>query len=584
MSTNPSSYDIVSGIVNSADVRGVYLDTASMEKLGGYFQTGVRRVNVVAIISSNSTAIIKETIARRIDFANLYKLMHTSRQYAACLRDLDYFLRYASYAILAGDRYILDERVLNGLAETYIALNVPINETVEFIRTMQEVVASIVGYEDSQVITDSFDYLCNQLTESSKAIPCRIAVSVKSLEDGHSWEPKNSYEWLNQDKLAQQIKQYGVENIIPLEDSAEGFFEALSHAPYGLRKQVWREREVMAALYQRMAIWEKIPGFISISVGRREVRGRNRLVGIINFVYGTPLELMYNKAGIPTLISVDSSIPELKESEKEIPIVLEDSDIPVYHSAQTRLDTTPSVSTTRLTVQSGDKIAGISSNGSEGSRVTLTAFVTAKGSSCNSNIVLPYLLTVHHGFLGYTDINICEQNEHMKIGEVICNTTFFHQQSLAEKLDIALVKLNTDQDYILKPYLRWVDEYPKKPVPILSGMPVQMFGGISEHILGAVDESMIIYPGPNQSIVPNFSVTVSSQPGDSGSLLVVGHHSKVPVPEFLEEYMSENWANLVYSMQGVLLAGSVRTPYGSKAIFRPMITVLHWLKLQLYLP
>jgi hypothetical protein len=124
-------------------------------------------------------------------------------------------------------------------------------------------------------------------------------------------------------------------------------------------------------------------------------------------------------------------------------------------------------------------------------------------------------------------------------------------------------------------------------MPILCGVPVQMYGSSSGHISGVIDESMIMYPGPNPSIVPNFSVTMSynqrTQPGDSGSLLVVGHESKVPVSDFLEEDISDDWSRLVYSMQGVLLAGSTGNMYGSKAIFRPMITILHWLKLQPYL-
>jgi hypothetical protein len=63
----------------------------------------------------------------------------------------------------------------------------------------------------------------------------------------------------------------------------------------------------------------------------------------------------------------------------------------------------------------------------------------------------------------------------------------------------------------------------------------------------------------------------------------VGHHSKLPVPDYLEEYISDDWHSLVYCMQGILLAGCVGTMYGNKAIFRPMINVLHWLKLQPYL-
>lgn len=44
---------------------------------------------------------------------------------AACLRDGEIVLRYISYALLAGDASVLDDRCLNGLKETYIALGVP---------------------------------------------------------------------------------------------------------------------------------------------------------------------------------------------------------------------------------------------------------------------------------------------------------------------------------------------------------------------------------------------------------------------------------------------------------------------------
>ena len=55
---------------------------------------------------------------------------YTTRRLAACLRDMDYFLRYASYALVAGDSTILNERVLNGLDDTYKSLACPRVPTV----------------------------------------------------------------------------------------------------------------------------------------------------------------------------------------------------------------------------------------------------------------------------------------------------------------------------------------------------------------------------------------------------------------------------------------------------------------------
>jgi len=71
--------------------------------------------------------------------------MYTTRRYAACIRDLDYYLRYATYAMLAGDASILDERVLNGLKETYSSLGVPVVSTIQAIQAIKEVLlASLV--------------------------------------------------------------------------------------------------------------------------------------------------------------------------------------------------------------------------------------------------------------------------------------------------------------------------------------------------------------------------------------------------------------------------------------------------------
>lgn len=51
---------------------------------------------------------------------------YPNRPMAACLRDAEIILRYFTYALLAGDASVLEDRCLNGLKETYTALGVPI--------------------------------------------------------------------------------------------------------------------------------------------------------------------------------------------------------------------------------------------------------------------------------------------------------------------------------------------------------------------------------------------------------------------------------------------------------------------------
>ena len=122
--------DAVTSLIKSYDVTGRYLDRDALERLKGYFQSGTSRVTAAAIINANSPVIVKAAGAQL--FEEVPELIrpggnaYTTRRFSACLRDMDYYLRYASYALVAGDTNVLDERVLQGLRETYNSLGVPI--------------------------------------------------------------------------------------------------------------------------------------------------------------------------------------------------------------------------------------------------------------------------------------------------------------------------------------------------------------------------------------------------------------------------------------------------------------------------
>ena len=65
--------------------------------------------------------------------------------------------------MLAGDTSILDERVLNGLKETYNSLGVPIGATVQSIQAMKETTASLVVPDAGREMAVYFDYICSGL-------------------------------------------------------------------------------------------------------------------------------------------------------------------------------------------------------------------------------------------------------------------------------------------------------------------------------------------------------------------------------------------------------------------------------------
>ncbi|HBE51480.1 MAG TPA: allophycocyanin subunit beta, partial [Cyanobacteria bacterium UBA11369] len=95
---------------------------------------------------------------------------YTTRRYAACLRDMDYYLRYASYALVAGDTNVLDERVLQGLRETYNSLGVPIGPTVRGIQIMKDIVKELVaeaGIANTSFVDQPFDHMTREFSEQN---------------------------------------------------------------------------------------------------------------------------------------------------------------------------------------------------------------------------------------------------------------------------------------------------------------------------------------------------------------------------------------------------------------------------------
>jgi phycocyanin beta chain len=70
---------------------------------------------------------------------------YTSRRMAACLRDMEIILRYVTYAIYAGDASILEDRCLNGLRETYLALGTPGASVAVGVQKMKDAAIAIAN-------------------------------------------------------------------------------------------------------------------------------------------------------------------------------------------------------------------------------------------------------------------------------------------------------------------------------------------------------------------------------------------------------------------------------------------------------
>ncbi|OLP19322.1 phycocyanin subunit beta [Leptolyngbya sp. 'hensonii'] len=142
-------FDAFAKVVSQADARGEYLSSAQLDALSALVADGSKRMDVVNRITGNSSTIVAN--AARALFAEQPQLIapggnaYTSRRMAACLRDMEIILRYVTYAIFAGDASVLDDRCLNGLRETYLALGTPGASVAAGVKKMKDAAIAIAN-------------------------------------------------------------------------------------------------------------------------------------------------------------------------------------------------------------------------------------------------------------------------------------------------------------------------------------------------------------------------------------------------------------------------------------------------------
>ncbi len=169
--------DAFAKIVAQADARGEFLSNEQIDALASMVAEGNKRLDTVNKINSNASSIV--TNSARALFAEQPQLVqpggnaYTSRRMAACLRDMEIVLRYVSYAMIAGDSSVLDDRCLNGLRETYQALGTPGTSVAVAIQKMKEASISLANDLNGVPIGD-----CSSLTSELSIYFDRAAAAV----------------------------------------------------------------------------------------------------------------------------------------------------------------------------------------------------------------------------------------------------------------------------------------------------------------------------------------------------------------------------------------------------------------------
>ncbi|MGK7922959.1 MAG: phycocyanin subunit beta [Trichodesmium sp.] len=142
-------FDAFTKVVSQADARGEFVSAGQIDALSAMVAESNKRIDAVNRITGSASTIVAN--AARSLFADQPQLIapggnaYTSRRMAACLRDMEIILRYVTYATFAGDASVLDDRCLNGLRETYLALGTPGASVAVGVQKMKEAALAIAN-------------------------------------------------------------------------------------------------------------------------------------------------------------------------------------------------------------------------------------------------------------------------------------------------------------------------------------------------------------------------------------------------------------------------------------------------------
>ena len=133
--------DAFSRAAVSADSSGSFIGGGELASLKSFIADGNKRLDAVNAITSNASCMVSDAVAgiccENSGLTAPNGGVYTNRKMAACLRDGEIVLRYVSYALLAGDASVLQDRCLNGLRETYAALGVPTGSAARAVAIMK---------------------------------------------------------------------------------------------------------------------------------------------------------------------------------------------------------------------------------------------------------------------------------------------------------------------------------------------------------------------------------------------------------------------------------------------------------------
>jgi len=142
-------FDAFTKVVAQADARGQFIGAGELDALAAMVSDSNKRLDAVNRITSNASTIVsaaaRQLFAQHTGLIQAGGNCYPNRRMAACLRDMEIILRYVTYSIFTGDASVMEDRCLNGLRETYLALGTPGASVAAGVNLMKDAALAIVN-------------------------------------------------------------------------------------------------------------------------------------------------------------------------------------------------------------------------------------------------------------------------------------------------------------------------------------------------------------------------------------------------------------------------------------------------------
>ncbi|MEB3336294.1 MAG: hypothetical protein VKJ46_02460 [Leptolyngbyaceae bacterium] len=167
----------ISEYVEKANAKTGYFQVDEIAKLSSYVKSGLLRTETAAALTTHQEEIIKEAVARLIQKRPEIIAPVSNEQsesiLAVFVRDLDFFLRLITYAIIAENILLLDDLLVKWkqLGEPSIT---PVTTAVQGIQEMKDVISSILSSDKYSEAFPYFEHIVKRLSSQNLLITDEI--------------------------------------------------------------------------------------------------------------------------------------------------------------------------------------------------------------------------------------------------------------------------------------------------------------------------------------------------------------------------------------------------------------------------